>query len=71
MFKKTLTLFTLAFCGMMSLQAMDIASHSQAIEIHQEQLACCSKGGCKRKHTTFAIEGTLMTCSKCKGKHLA
>lgn len=78
MFKKTLTIFTLAICGLTSLQATSASPFSQEIEINQEteqdQLdTCCGKRKHrknKRKRASVAIEETL-ACKRCKGKHLA
>lgn len=80
MLKKTLAIFTLAICGLTSVQATDVTSLSQEIEINQgveqqdELATCCGKGKFKRpkkkKRTSLVIE-QASACKKCKNKHVA
>jgi hypothetical protein len=78
MLKRTLAIFTLAVCGLTSLQAMDATSFSQEIEINQETeqqdelAACCGKRKHRRPHkkkrASLVVEETS-ACKKCKDKH--
>ena len=70
MFKKTLMLFTLATCGIVSLQAVDTTS-DQPNDKNQE-LSCNCKGGCNRKHAVSfeeEEEAALAGCAKCRNRH--
>lgn len=80
MLKRTLAIFTLAICGLTSLQAIDATSFSQEIEVNQETeqqdelSACCGKRKPRKHHkkrrAALAVEETF-ACKKCKDRHLA
>lgn len=78
MFKKSLAIFTLAICGLMTLQAMEtIPSNQLEMQQHQDKLAGCQK--CKRhkkgKRLTVACEDKDLTpgvlvCNSSEGECL-
>lgn len=64
MLKRTLVIFILAACGVMSLQTTEAASSNSDTYL----TGCCGK---KKKHFCPTSEKALASCKKCKNKRVA